>query len=644
MEEFDRTREMLRALRLEAEARRTIEGGERTELLGGRRLDSAEDTHTYTFLPRARARRAFFQVGEAVHVVADDVEASGVINRFGENGRIEIALRTDLGVTVPVAVLVQDDSYLLEALRTQLRSARRRTIEFNWSLADELFDPEVWTTDRTAPGEGRTDGRSLNREQAQAVACMNQPGVSVIWGPPGTGKTRTLAAGVRRARQRGRRVFLFAHTNVAVDNLLGRVLHELGDDKDVAAGRVVRVGELSGEGVSHDLTEHIAFRSIVRTRREPLEREFDRLGRAIGHIRSVLHSGAITAEERAAAETQLERLGAEAAAVEREHDRVPAVVLEEATVVATTIHRAHLPGNLRGCADMVVIDEASVVPLPLATYVAGLARESVVFAGDPRQSGVIVKSREPAVQRWVAGTVFDVRSESGAKATPLLLRRQYRMHPENAALVNHISYRDGALITPECVAMRQAPLFGLIEVGATLVDTSELRPRAATIRGTNTRVNQTHASHIVHLLTAILERTPGTPAAVITPYWGQARHIQRALPAELRHWVTVDTVHRFQGSERPLVIFDLPDSPGATLGRFMQARRTSEDGGRLLTVGLSRAHFALVVVANCDFLLNSAPPDALVQRLLKYLLANAPVLSTDGRKHQVVGNQPLSSR
>lgn len=90
--------------------------------------------------------------------------------------------------------------------------------------------------------------------------------------------------------------------------------------------------------------------------------------------------------------------------------------------------------------------------------------------------------------------------------------------------------------------------------------------------------------------------------------------------------MTVDTVHRFQGGERPLVIVDLPDSPEARLGRFMRGRGVFDDGSRLLTVALSRPQAHLVVVGNLHFLRRSAPRNGSVARLLDYLLSHAVVL------------------
>jgi hypothetical protein len=68
----------------------------------------------------------------------------------------------------------------------------------------------------------------FNPSQAAAVARALDGDVTYVWGPPGTGKTRTLARLVAEWIRRGRRVAVLAPTNVAADTL-GRALLEDGD-------------------------------------------------------------------------------------------------------------------------------------------------------------------------------------------------------------------------------------------------------------------------------------------------------------------------------------------------------------------------------------------------------------------------------
>ena len=68
-------------------------------------------------------------------------------------------------------------------------------------------------------------------------ACLGQ-GLFLVWGPPGTGKTRVLRSAIGDLLAAGKRVLLVSGTNVAVDN----ALHETLKERVFAPGEIVRVG------------------------------------------------------------------------------------------------------------------------------------------------------------------------------------------------------------------------------------------------------------------------------------------------------------------------------------------------------------------------------------------------------------------
>ncbi|WP_137288581.1 AAA domain-containing protein [Natronorubrum halophilum] len=87
----------------------------------------------------------------------------------------------------------------------------------------------------------------IDNNVAQNEAVTNAVGANdcaLIHGPPGTGKTYTIARAIRAMVERGERVLLSAFTNRAVDNALEALLEQLEDV--VEAERVVRVGSESG--------------------------------------------------------------------------------------------------------------------------------------------------------------------------------------------------------------------------------------------------------------------------------------------------------------------------------------------------------------------------------------------------------------
>jgi hypothetical protein len=85
-----------------------------------------------------------------------------------------------------------------------------------------------------------------NGQEAAYLACRGE-GLWLVWGPPGTGKTRVLRSAIGDLLQDGKRVLLVSGANVAVDN----ALHEVLKERRFRPGEIVRVGrpqltEISG--------------------------------------------------------------------------------------------------------------------------------------------------------------------------------------------------------------------------------------------------------------------------------------------------------------------------------------------------------------------------------------------------------------
>jgi hypothetical protein len=84
----------------------------------------------------------------------------------------------------------------------------------------------------------RKDGPSLNDGQRQAWRACRAPGVHLVWGPPGTGKTMVIAAALQDLMAAGKSVLLVSGTNIAVDNALARAAQAI----QPAPGQMVRAG------------------------------------------------------------------------------------------------------------------------------------------------------------------------------------------------------------------------------------------------------------------------------------------------------------------------------------------------------------------------------------------------------------------
>ena len=174
-------------------------------------------------------------------------------------------LRVRAGEHVPDAELhlwaVVDPRFLLETLREEL---------------DGLADPglaERFHTRRLDPPPAAMPpaGSGLEGAQRPAWAAACAPGMSVVWGPPGTGKTRVLAEALAALVRQGKRVALLSATNVAVDHALLGAWQLLG----AAPGVMLRVGRPHLDEVANHRA--LALPLVVREEGEQLTAELERV-------------------------------------------------------------------------------------------------------------------------------------------------------------------------------------------------------------------------------------------------------------------------------------------------------------------------------------------------------------------------------
>lgn len=88
----------------------------------------------------------------------------------------------------------------------------------------------------------------LDAGQARGLTACLAPGVQLVWGPPGTGKTRLLGAALRELAARGKSVLLVSGSGVAVDDALAQAVADL----DPAPGVIVRAGTPPVTGAAAD--------------------------------------------------------------------------------------------------------------------------------------------------------------------------------------------------------------------------------------------------------------------------------------------------------------------------------------------------------------------------------------------------------
>lgn len=288
-------------------------------------------------------------------------------------------------------------------------------------------------------------------------------------------------------------------------------------------------------------------------------------------------------------------------------------LLDRARILATTASHAMLTARDVSSFDAVLIDEASMLPLPLCFLLSGQARERVVIAGDFRQLPAIASSDSHIVRQWYSRDVFEcagvIDRVDANQSHPALvtLTTQFRSHETLCSLINSRFYGGILQTSParrtESLVFKE-PLTYLNHSPIVLVDTAPLQPWGELFHRSKSNLMHALIVRKISLLLAAHGFTLKPDAlGVISPYRSQANLIRELLhESGLSKGVSVGTVHKYQGSERDAIVLDLTESSPHTLGSFFGAVSLRDTGAKLLNVALSRARRYLIVVGNLEYL------------------------------------------
>ncbi|HVE99337.1 MAG TPA: AAA domain-containing protein, partial [Mycobacteriales bacterium] len=526
---------------------------------------------------------------------------------------------------------VTDASFLLERLAARLGEVLEDEVEVDLlSMARALGLAPVHAGTAPVPDDVAS---TLNEEQCAAVALGLGSDLTYVWGPPGTGKTTTVAHLVAAHYRAGRSVLLVSNTNTAVDTAVLRVAELLAEEPGFAAGSVLRHRAVVLDELRERYGDHLAADEVLVRLRAPLLAE---RGRLAAELSDLGEDG--SAADRRALRERLERL-------DRELDVDEPALLDRAGVVAATVYQTWLGGLPDRAYDVVVVDEASMVMLPMTAYVASLA-PSVVVAGDFRQLSAIVTTADRTARRWLATDAFTEAGLPQALAVGDVpaclapLRTQYRMRSAIADVVTALYYPDNPLRTGRAERDRLTGRMLPTEAPLCYVDTGPLGAWAG-YWGRGSRFNPLHALLVAEVVEALApapdvlgsDGREDSSLGVVTPYAAQERLVAGLLADRhgraARGWSS--TVHRFQGNEKDAIVLDLSDAAGVSPGPGTRARGREDAESRLLNVAISRARDCLVVIADFGYLRRRTPQSAQVRRLLELLEADGVPLVPDSR-------------
>jgi ATP-dependent RNA/DNA helicase IGHMBP2 len=422
--------------------------------------------------------------------------------------------------------------------------------------------------------------KNLNESQQDAVRfALSANEFAIIHGPPGTGKTTTLVEVIRQIVRRGQSVLAVAPSNLAVDNLLERLL--AAGENAIRLGNPARVlPELRAHTLDGLLENHPDMRLARKITREAyILRE-----KASRYTRARPEPGA-----RQALRQEARQMLAEARKIEGQ--AVDSLVNSAKIVCATA---TGLEGRILGerIFDWCILDEASQGTEPVSWIPIQYAHR-LILAGDPCQLPPIILSPEAIAGGLHISLMERLMECYGAKISRRL-DIQYRMHQEIMAFSSAEFYNNSLIASPSVCIHLLVDLPSTIPSDLTSTPVSFIDTAGASYDETvepdgDSRFNLQEAQLVVNKVQALLD-SGLTPAAmaVITPYSAQVRLLRELLK---QPEIEIDSVDGFQGREKEAIILSMVRSnPEGEIGFLEDIRRTN--------VALTRARRKLIVIGD----------------------------------------------
>lgn len=548
-----------------------------------------------------------FRAGDAVLLYERNTDSDNVTNKLVFKGNIEWI--TDVSICVRlraaqrnVAVLPMDSRYAVEHdyMDTSFRSMYQGLAAFLNATADRrnlLLGQRLPVYDvslRTAILAQKDD---FDRIALKAKAAEDY---FLLVGPPGTGKTsRALRRMVEEFYSEGKQLLLLSYTNRAVDEIC-KMLEKISPAVDY-----IRVGsELSCETAYRPrLVENVL--EVCKNRREVQLR--------IASCR--IFVGTVSTFS---TKTDLFRLKTFDVALIDE-----ATQILEPQLLGLLCLRSVSGGNAIG--KFVMIGDYKQLP----AVILQSAEQSEVCEESLRDIG-LTNLKDSLFERLYRTATVDKASEEFNPFCDMLCK-QGRMNVEVAAFPNQAFYQ--GLLQPVGLPHQKgtltlSPALQHTPFASWITRRVAFFPAVAESVSQSSKTNHSEAHIVAQLALSVYHQysqqegfLPEVTLGIITPYRSQIALIKkelRALSVPVLNDILVDTVERFQGSERDVIIYSFCANRVSQL-RFL-SNITEENGvmiDRKLNVALTRARKQMFMTGVPE-ILNQNPIYASLLRSLAF--------------------------
>ena len=393
------------------------------------------------------------------------------------------------------------------------------------------------------------DFDGLNSSQINAIKLSEENQINLIWGPPGTGKTHTLAKIIFRAYLRDENILVLSTSNSALDQIILKLDKELYDDEK---DNVYRAGNTNN---------NVAYRYT---------KDFKDF---------------------------------------KDKDK---------NITFATLAKLSLDYNKLASFDLVVVDEISMVSLPYVFLAANKSKRNLVMLGDFRQLPPISMSED---NYYFKESIFDYLNISHkidkSQEIPYLsmLDTQYRMVDDISKIISSVFYTN----LLKCgVKEKSNNALNFINVDNSFYKNSYLSISDESYFNPMT----------IYILDEIIKNTPKDKEILVLSPFRPQQNILNAMFMDNKIHGRSLTIHKSQGTEADVVIFDLTTHKKTNktdYHHFFIDKITKN----LTNVALSRTKKKLYIIGSLQMLKDLSGKIILWKKLLEIIESKFEIIPTE---------------
>ncbi|XP_069480230.1 DNA-binding protein SMUBP-2 [Ambystoma mexicanum] len=447
--------------------------------------------------------------------------------------------------------------------------------------------------------------KCLDDSQKEAVSySLCQRELAIVHGPPGTGKTTTVVEIILQAVKQGLKVLCCAPSNVAVDNLVERLVQY--KEKVLRLGHPARLLESIQRHSLDAVLANSDNAHIVADIRKDIDHSFTQAKKARDK------------GERSRLRTEIKTLRKE---LKCREESAMMEILTRAKVILATNTGASNDGPLKllpeNHFDLVVIDECAQA-LEANCWIPLLKGKRCILAGDHKQLPPTIISHKAAAKGLSLSLMERLIKKYGENVVKMLTV-QYRMHQSimqwaseemyGGRLTAHSSVAEHLLKDLPGVAETEetsTPLLLIDTAGCGLFELDEENEQSVGNEGEVRLVG-------LHLQALVEAGVKARDIAVIAPYNLQVDMLRKHLSHQHPE-LEIKSVDGFQGREKEAVLISLVRSNKKGDVGFL-----SEDRRINVAVTRARRHLALI----CDS--RTVSSHKFLKTLVNYMTENGEV-------------------